>query len=298
VGKPILCVFGPTGSGKTYALEMCARAADFPFSVVGGAGISAAGYKGLTLRDLISQHFMTFRQEEGVIFIDEIDKWCRGAMVHQGEPDREQIGLGLAKQGESLRMVEGERLTFIDEAKDWAGLRQETEEGDEDNVSGIPREFDTGRSFWVFAGAFVGLEQVIAERQGQNQIPTEDIWEHSDPKDFIRYGMMEEFSNRISLWAWTKRLLQDEMVQIMEIQDRPRWEKLFEIMGCKLVLDTGAFASCANLAHEQKSGPRGAKTWFQHVMYEVMSKASEMHLDHVRVDGHVMQTGRLDAHLL
>jgi ATP-dependent Clp protease ATP-binding subunit ClpX len=302
VGKPILCVFGPTGSGKTYSLEMCARAAGLPFSVVGGAGISPAGYKGLTLRDLISQHYMKYRSEEGVVFIDEVDKWCQGSQAQHGQPDREQVALGLSRQGESLRLIEGERIVFTDEAKDWRGLRDEAsahillpgERAEEDSeTSGTPKEFDTGQTFWIFAGAFVGIEAVIASRQGQNQIPSEDIWEHGDPRDFVRYGMMEEFANRISLWAWTKRLTQSEIVEVMELQDRPRWERLFEIMGCELDLDTGAFSACANTAYEQKTGPRGAKGWFQHVMYEVMSQASERHLEHIRVDGHVMHTGRL-----
>jgi ATP-dependent Clp protease ATP-binding subunit ClpX len=304
VGKPILCVFGPTGSGKTYSLEMCARAAQLPFSVVGGAGISPAGYKGLTLRDLVSQHFLKFRSEQGVIFVDEMDKWCHGSQAQHGQPDREQVALGLSRQGETLRLVEGEQIIFTEEAKDWRRLREPEshillpgdpipEEGDIE-TEGTPREFDTSHTFWIFAGAFVGIEKLIADRQGQNQIPTEDIWEYADPRDFVKFGMMEEFANRISLWSWTKRLTQDEIVQILEMQDRPRWERLFEMMGCELKLDTGAFAACANTAYEHKTGPRGAKGWFQHVMYEVMSQASEHHLAVVRVDGRVMHTGRLD----
>jgi ATP-dependent Clp protease ATP-binding subunit ClpX len=279
-GKPLPLLYGPSGAGKTYAIELCCRISDLPLSSIGGAGTSPAGYKGTTLRDLITQHYMDAQSDEGIIYIDEVDKWCRGFMTQYEKADPETIGMNLNKQAECLRYVEHEIVDFTDEAKDIKALKG--------------KRFDTGRTLWIFSGAFVGLDHVVKNRTGQEQITTDDIWEHAEPPDFIRYGMIEEFANRISAWAWVKALDSSEILTILEQQDVPQWLRLFEFIGCKLILDRGALANVAGLALHNKRGPRGAKMYLRRVLGDVYSQAGKYHLTEVKVDGQVMTQGRLD----
>lgn len=280
-GKPLPLIYGPSGAGKTYAIELCCNIAGLPWSAIGGSGVSAAGYKGTTLRDLITQHFMDAQTDRGVIYIDEMDKWCAGFLKQYGQADAEALGLGLNKQAECLRYVEHEVVDFTDEAKDIKALKG--------------KQFDTGKTLWIFSGAFVGLDQVVKHRTGQEQITTDDIWEHAEPPDFIRYGMIEEFANRISAWTWVRPLNSSEILTILETQDVPQWNRLFEFINCELRLDRGALATAAGLAIHNKRGPRGAKMYLRRVLGDVYAQAGRLHLPHVEVDGRVMTQGRLEV---
>ncbi len=257
VGRPTLLVYGPSG-----------------------AGASPAGYKGTTLRDLMTQHYMAAEyREEGVVFLDEIDKTCRASMAQHGGDDRDKVGVGVGLQHELLRMIEHERIEFIDEAKDIEEL-----EG---------RSVDTGRLMFAFAGAFGGLDGIIRQRTGQEQIAIEDIWEHAEVPDFVRYGMVEEFALRISSYGWVRRLNSHELVSILNAQEVPRWHRLFQFLECELELDPGAVATCAAHAFEHQSGPRGARMMFQRVMGDVYSEAGRHQLARVRVDSQTMVHGHL-----
>jgi len=281
VGRPLPLLYGPSGAGKTYAIELCCKISGLPLSTIGGAGVSPAGYKGTTLRDLLSEHFDTHRRSEGVIFIDEIDKWCRGYINQYEKGDPEVVNMNMTKQAEMLRYMEGETVRFLEEGKDVDSLKGET--------------FDTNRTFWIFAGAFVGLDRHINSRTGQEQISHDDIWEHAEPIDFIHYGMIEEFANRINAWSWVRPLDATQVITILDIQDVPKWKTLFAAMNCDLDLDFSALATAASLAIHNKRGPRGAKMYLNRVLGDVYAQAGRLGLDHVRVDGQVMTQGRLEV---
>lgn len=280
VGKALPLIYGPSGAGKTYSIELCAEIAELPMTAVGGGGVSPAGYKGTTLRDLITQHFLEHRVNEGVIFVDEVDKWTKGYLAQQGKPDSEAVAIGLSKQAESLRYMEHESISFVDEGKDYEELKGAA--------------FDTGGIFWIFAGAFTGLVPLIQSRTGQEQIAHEDIWSHAEPADFVKFGIQEEFANRISVWAHVKELKGHEVVKILDQQDRPKWERLFEVLGCKLILEPGALAAASTVAIQGGRGSRGAKMLLNKVMGDVYSAAGEHGLTTVTVDSKVMYQGHLE----
>lgn len=282
VGKPLPLIYGPSGAGKTFSIELCASISGLDLTTIGGGGVSAAGYKGTTLRDLVTQHFVRYSSDQGVIFVDEIDKWCKGYLAQHEKPDPEVVATNLSKQSESLRYVEKEVIDFIDEGKDIEAISGES--------------FDTSKTFWIFAGAFTGLDNTIKSRTGQEQISGDDIWEHAEPLDFVKYGMVEEFANRISVWAWVRPLTASQIMDILRYQDVPKWEALFTMIGCKLDLDPSALAAAANTAFQNKRGPRGAKMYLNRVLGDVYSESDQRHLTSVRVDGHTMMAGRLELH--
>jgi ATP-dependent Clp protease ATP-binding subunit ClpX len=280
--RPTVLIYGPSGSGKTYAVEKLGKACGLPFTAVSSASISPPSYKGLTLRDLLIQHWENFGTDEGVIFMDEVDKWCKGS-VPGGQPDSETLANGIRTQAEVLRYIEMEKIRFIDDSKDL------------EELEGV--EFDTRKILWVFAGAFVGIEAVIKHRLHNIHYPEEDVWVHAQPADFIQYGMLAELANRVGTWAWTKPLTRMQIMEILKLQEMPRWIKRFEAIDCELQLDPGALGRCANYAFESKTGARGAASLLRRSMDDIFYEASKRHLTIARVNANVVQSGRLEVEL-
>lgn len=273
-GRPIACVYGPSGSGKTFVIEKLVRAAGLPFTLANSASISPPGIKGLTLRDVLIQHWFDHQTDEGIIFLDEVDKWCRGAIG----AGTEEVSAGLRCQSEILKYVQSDRLTFLDESKDLEGL---------ENVV-----FDTTKILWIFAGAFTGLERMV-KLHLHGQFPDEEVWEHAQAPDFERYGMMRELTNRVETWAWVKPLSQLEILEILRLQQRPKWEIRFRAIGCKLDLTDGALGRCAVEAHRLNTGARGAVALLQRAMDDIFAEASRHRAKSVRVESGDIETGRV-----
>jgi ATP-dependent Clp protease ATP-binding subunit ClpX len=277
--RPTVLIYGPSGSGKTYAVEKLGKACGLPFTPVSSASISPPSYKGLTLRDLLIQHWQNFETDEGVIFMDEVDKWCRGSMGG-GNPDAETMSNGTRTQAEVLRYIEMESIRFVDDSKDL------------EELEGVV--FDTSKILWVFAGAFVGIEAVIKKRLANTHYPEEDIWVHARPVDFITYGMLPELANRMGTWAWTKPLTRMQIMEILKNQEVPRWILRFEAIDCELEIHPGALGMCANYAFEAKTGARGAASLMRRSMDDIFYEASKHHLSKVRVDANSIRSGRLE----
>lgn len=282
VQRPIVLVYGPSGSGKTFTVEALGRACDLPFTPVSSASVSPPSYKGLTLRDLLIQHWKNYDTDEGVLFLDEIDKWCRGSIAN-GTPDSETLSNGIRTQAEVLRYVEMESIRFIDEARDDEDIEKIT--------------FETRNLFWIMAGAFVGLDKVIKKRLQNVHFPEEDVWLHAQPADFIAYGMVPELANRITTWAWVKPLTRQQIMEILRTQELPKWIRRFEALDCELDLDAGALGMCANWAYEAKTGARGAAAIMRRAMDDIFYEASKLHKDYVRVDANTVRSGRLEVEI-
>lgn len=267
-GRPNLLVYGRSGSGKTYAVQQCIAAAGLPATMPSAASLAPPGFRGRVFVDVLIDHWRRWHTDYGVIFLDEIDKWCAGSSQQNSRrpADQSRVGSelemgGIALQQELLRTIEGELVTFTDDAKDVEEL--------EDVV------FDTGHVLWIFGGAFVNLDRYVRHRLlGNVHLPEEDAWEHAIPADFKRYGMTAELADRISTWAWTKPLKVAQMMQILRDQDGPRWATRFRAVGCELRLEDGALGACATHAHEMHEGPRVARSMLNRGLDDALVIAS------------------------
>jgi ATP-dependent protease Clp ATPase subunit len=277
--RPIVLIYGPSGAGKTYAVEKLGKACGLPFTAVSSASISPPSYKGLTLRDLLIQHWENHGTDEGVIFMDEVDKWCRGS-IQGGTADPETLSNGIRTQAEVLRYIEMESIRFVDDSKDL------------EELEGVV--FDTGKIFWVFAGAFVGMEKIVKHRLSNTYFPDEDVWMHAQPVDFMQYGMLGELANRVGTWAWVKPLTRLEIVKILETQEVPRWQRRFKAIECDLEMQPGAIGICANWAFEQHTGARGAVSIMRRSMDDIFYEASKAQMTSVSVDANTIRSGRLE----
>jgi ATP-dependent Clp protease ATP-binding subunit ClpX len=274
VGRPVVLVYGPSGTGKTFAVRTLAQACGLPFSEFSAASMAVQSYKGLTVRDLVSKHWIEHKTDTGIIFIDEIDKRCAGAIG----ADNELRTTGLAIQSELLRTIESEEMVFIDE-------------DDPEVLHGVV--IQTRQLFWVLAGAFTGLHTVIKHRLHNPYLPDEDVWKEAVENDFIAYGMQPELIFRCQTRAWVKPLEHGEIVQILRDQAVPQWVALFQSIGCTLTIDPGALGRCADVAVHLKTGARGGMTYLRRSLEDVYLEAAQHALPAVTIDSVTVESGKL-----
>jgi ATP-dependent Clp protease ATP-binding subunit ClpX len=280
-GRPVIMVYGQTGSGKTFAIERMAKASQLPLTILSCAALSPPSYKGVTVQDILVRHWMKHRTDQGVIFLDELNKWCQMALTRENKSisNAEDIGNGIRSQHEMLRYVEGEIVNFVDVARDFEQLADV--------------EFDTGRILWVFGGSFLGLPGLIRRRLGGTYHTDDELWEHALPGDFQKYGMVEELSLRIQTYAWTKPLDAIELLQILEQQEWPRWQMRFERLGCQLEMKPGVLGLIAHHAFQEKVGARGAVSLMRRAMDDIYYHVSQQKRTHFIVDTDMIETGQV-----
>jgi ATP-dependent Clp protease ATP-binding subunit ClpX len=276
VGRPTVCLFGPTGTGKTFAVETLARSTDLAFTSVSAAAIAVVSYKGLTLRDVLAQHYRMYKTDTGVIFLDEVDKWTVGALG----TDVELRSQGMKIQAELLRLLEAEEVDFAEEAED------------DESLKGV--RFRTDKIMWVMAGAFVGMESLVRHRLHNYPLPAEECWKATIPSDFMRYGFLSELVGRVSTWAYVLPLKMLEIVRITKEQEVPRWVSLFASVGCDLIINDGALGRAAEAAFFDKTGARGAMAFLRKSLEDIYVEVSAHHITALTVDARTVTTGRLE----
>ena len=276
-GRPNCLIYGRSGTGKTMAVDLCAKMIDVPVTTVSAASISPPSYRGRTRLDALIQHWRDYKTDYGIIFIDEVDKWTSLAI---GRGDQEREAGGRACQFEMLKYLERDQVAFVDEAKDYEDLKDVI--------------FDTQRTLWIMAGAFTRLEAIVRKRLHNVYLPEDDVFEHAIPKDFKAYGIVEEFADRISTWAWTTPLKVADMIRILSEQDTPKWRRRFQAIDCELDLQPGALGSCAQHAFEQKEGPRVAKAMLNRAMDDIFEIVASRGMKRVAVGAVEIQSARIE----
>jgi len=281
-GKPMVCAYGESGSGKTFTIELLAKYSGLPVTIASAASLSPPSYKGTTIQDLLARHWMAFHTDIGVIYLDELNKWCRHALT-QGQANAanpEDIGNGVRSQHDLLRMVESEQINFLDLGRDIDEMQHVN--------------FNTQNLLWIFAGSFVGLPQLIRRRLSNHHLDDEEVWAQAQPADFIRYGMVDELAKRIRTWAWTKPLNAIDLLEILRKQEMPKWVVRGRAIGCEVTVSESAMAECARHAFEEHIGARGAAQLMNRSMDDIFYHLSSAHVAAYTVDHNAITTGRIE----
>lgn len=273
--KTNILLLGPTGCGKTLLAETLARTLDVPFAVCDATSLTESGYVGedvenILLRLIQAADWDVNRAENGIIYIDELDKIARKEGLNRSIT-RDVSGEGV--QQELLKIIEG----CVANVPPQGGRKHPHQEF---------LQIDTRNILFICGGAFDGLEEIVSKRLGSGSsqmgfLAVGRIGEEPDgssltqviPEDLLHFGFIPEMVGRLPVTVGLESLDKDSLVQVLTEPKNAiikQYQQLFSMDGVELEFTPAALEAAAERALDHQTGARCLRYIIEDTLMDVM----------------------------
>ena len=271
IEKSNMLMIGPTGSGKTYLVKTLARILDVPLAITDATSLTEAGYIGDDIESVVSKLLAAAdndveKAEQGIIFIDEIDKIAKKKNTNQRDVSGESVQQGM------LKLLEGSDV--------------EVPVGANSKNAMVPlTTVNTRNILFICSGAFPDLEGIIKERlTKQSSIgfgaDLKDKYDHDKTilskvttEDLRNFGMIPEFLGRLPIVFTLEGMNEEMLVKILKEPKNAilkQYQKLLALDEVRLDFDEEALTAIARKAMKKDTGARALRAIIEEFMLDIM----------------------------